>query len=62
MEDLINGKVRFSQLRKLNIEDLLGKKAIHLDNEVIAKMLRDKVILVSGCRRFNWIRALSANP
>lgn len=44
----INGEFSTRQMGKVNIEDLLGRKPIRLDEEKIAKELNDKVILVTG--------------
>ncbi|MBZ9609378.1 polysaccharide biosynthesis protein [Clostridium estertheticum] len=48
MYDIIDGKVSLSQIRKVEIEDLLGRKAVDLDMEGIASFIRDKTILVTG--------------
>ena len=44
----INGELSFKQIKKINIEDLLGRDVIKLDEKEILKQLRNKVILVSG--------------
>lgn len=44
----INGEFSTKQLRKLNIDDLLGRKPIVLDEENIVKQLKSKRILVTG--------------
>jgi FlaA1/EpsC-like NDP-sugar epimerase len=46
--DLIAGRVRVSQMRNVDIEDLLGREAVTLDDDAIAQYLRDKVVLVTG--------------
>lgn len=48
MYDIIDGKVSLSQIRKVEIEDLLGRKAVALDMEGIASFIQDKTILVTG--------------
>lgn len=45
---LLNGKVATRQLRTLQIDDLLGREAIKLENPVIHEMMREKVILITG--------------
>lgn len=44
----INGELSFRQIKKLNIEDLLGRDSIRLDFEGISKELKGKVILITG--------------
>ncbi len=44
----INGELSLKQIRKVRIEDLLGRDQIKLSEKVLKKTLRDKVILVSG--------------
>ncbi|MET4081157.1 FlaA1/EpsC-like NDP-sugar epimerase [Pedobacter sp. UYP30] len=43
-----NGKLQPAQIKKINIEDLLNRKAIKIDIEGISNMLRDKRILITG--------------
>jgi FlaA1/EpsC-like NDP-sugar epimerase len=44
----VNGEFTTKQLSKIKIEDLLGRQAIQLSNEIIHKELENKVILVTG--------------
>jgi FlaA1/EpsC-like NDP-sugar epimerase len=44
----INGELSFNQLRGVNIEDLLEREPIKLDNDIINAQLNDKVILITG--------------
>jgi FlaA1/EpsC-like NDP-sugar epimerase len=48
LEDIMSGKVSVNSIRRVEIEDLLGRKAISIDNENVINMLADKVILVTG--------------
>ena len=48
LEDLMLGRVPVSQLREVNIEDLLGRESVRLDNEVVREQIVGKVILVTG--------------
>ncbi|WP_050606714.1 polysaccharide biosynthesis protein [Clostridium niameyense] len=48
MDEIIDGKVNMSKLREVNIEDLLGREEVKLDNSNINKYIKDKVILVTG--------------
>ncbi|MEX1192366.1 MAG: nucleoside-diphosphate sugar epimerase/dehydratase [Brumimicrobium sp.] len=44
----INGEFSFRQIRKVNIDDLLGREPIALDNKEIKSQLKDKIVLVTG--------------
>ena len=44
----INGKLKARFIRKINIEDLLGREAIELDRHRIEEGLKDSVVLVTG--------------
>jgi FlaA1/EpsC-like NDP-sugar epimerase len=48
IEDLISGKVSVSQIREVQVEDLLGRKPVELDMNSISKSLTGKTILVTG--------------
>ncbi|WP_123054317.1 nucleoside-diphosphate sugar epimerase/dehydratase [Clostridium sp. JN-1] len=45
---LIDGKVNISKLREVNIDDLLGRDEVKLNDENINEYIKDKVILVTG--------------
>lgn len=42
------GKLQPAQIQKLNIEDLLDRKSIHIDIDGIGKQLQNKRILITG--------------
>jgi FlaA1/EpsC-like NDP-sugar epimerase len=44
----INGELSFKQIRKVNIEDLLGREPIQLNLDQIKQELQGKTILVTG--------------
>jgi FlaA1/EpsC-like NDP-sugar epimerase len=44
----INGELSFNQLRGINIEELLERDPIKLDNDIINAELNNKVILITG--------------
>ncbi|HNW89507.1 MAG TPA: nucleoside-diphosphate sugar epimerase/dehydratase [Bacteroidales bacterium] len=44
----INGELSFKQIKKINIEDLLERDEIKLDEEKVRRELLDKCILVTG--------------
>ncbi len=48
LADIVDGKVQFSQLRPVKVEDLLGRDPVSLDLESLTEMLTEKVILVTG--------------
>ena len=45
---LINGEVSVSQLRDVDVEDLLGREPIKMDIEAVLSYVKDKVVLVTG--------------
>jgi len=48
LQSLINGNVAVSDLRDLQVEDLLGREPVQIDTREIEGYLRDKVVLVTG--------------
>jgi len=48
VSDVIGGRVQVSQIRDVDIADLLGREAVQLDSDKIAAELRGKCILVTG--------------
>jgi len=48
MGELIEGRVTVSQIRKVQINDLLGREAVELDTEAVAKFLRGRRVLITG--------------
>lgn len=46
--DIASGKFRVSQIRDVDINDLLGREAVQLDEDSIEAFTKDKVILVTG--------------
>ena len=44
----INGELSFRQIKKIQIEELLGRETIQLDKENLQQQLADKIILVTG--------------
>jgi FlaA1/EpsC-like NDP-sugar epimerase len=49
MEAVIEGRVTFSQVRDVDIKDLLGRDQVELDEARISEYLRDQRVLVTGC-------------
>ena len=48
VEDWINGELNASQIKQVQIEDLLNRKPIDIINSKISGEVRDKVILITG--------------
>jgi len=46
--DIASGKFRVSQIRDVDINDLLGREAVELDLHLIEAFVKDKTILVTG--------------
>jgi FlaA1/EpsC-like NDP-sugar epimerase len=47
-DDLLSGRLAVSNIRKVELEDLLGRDAVKLDEEGLHGLLRGRVVLVSG--------------
>lgn len=48
IDDVMSGSVKVNDLKKVQVEDLLGREPVELDTEGIEEQVRDKVILVTG--------------
>ncbi|MEP0214906.1 MAG: nucleoside-diphosphate sugar epimerase/dehydratase [Cellulophaga sp.] len=48
VEDWINGELKFSQIKQVQIEDLLDRAPITIENSKISDELKDKVVVVTG--------------
>lgn len=48
IEGVMTGKLSVSEMREINIEDLLGREEVELDMEAISGKLTNKTILVTG--------------
>lgn len=48
IDDVMSGRVKVNDLKKVEVEDLLGREPVELDTEGIEDQVRDKVILVTG--------------
>ncbi|MFT4683174.1 MAG: FlaA1/EpsC-like NDP-sugar epimerase [Yoonia sp.] len=44
----INGELSLRQLREINIEDLLGRSAISIDNQEVRSLVHNKRVLITG--------------
>ena len=47
-EQLLTGKVKASQIRPVEIQDLLGREAINLQTDRIRELVQNKVVMVTG--------------
>jgi FlaA1/EpsC-like NDP-sugar epimerase len=48
IDDLISGKVSVSQIRKVDVEDLLGRNAVKLDSSGLQKLIDHQTVMVTG--------------
>ncbi len=48
LTDIASGRFRVSQIRDVDINDLLGREAVQLDLDMIETLARDKTVLVTG--------------
>lgn len=48
IDDIMSGRIEVNTLKKVEVEDLLGREPVELDAEGIEEQVRDKVILVTG--------------
>jgi FlaA1/EpsC-like NDP-sugar epimerase len=47
-DDLMSGRVSISQIRKVEVEDLLGRETVRLDNQGLQQLLASATVFVSG--------------
>jgi len=48
LTDIASGRLSVSQIRDVNIDDLLGREVVELDLEMIEAFIKGKVVLVTG--------------
>lgn len=48
LEDIVQGRVSVAALRKVALDDLLGREPVRLDNAGLHELLAGKVVLVTG--------------
>ena len=48
MADMVHGKISYSDLRDLDIDDLLGREPVIPNHILLAKSTRNKVVIVTG--------------
>ncbi|CAK8723220.1 MAG: NDP-sugar epimerase [Candidatus Electronema aureum] len=47
-EDLVSGKLAVSSLRRIELDDLLGRDPVQLDNSGLHDLLTDQTVLITG--------------
>src|SRR5699024_59755 len=48
IDDVMSGRVEVNALKKVEVEDLLGREPVELDSEGIEDQIRDRTVLVTG--------------
>jgi FlaA1/EpsC-like NDP-sugar epimerase len=48
IQEIISGNVKVENIREIQIEDLLGRKPVVIDNSGLNTLIRDKVVMVTG--------------
>lgn len=48
LSEIIQGSAPLRNLKNVDIEDLLGRDSVHLDTDQIGRLIKDKVILITG--------------
>ena len=48
LHEIVHGRVKVSRIRDVQIEDLLGREAVQLDDENLHEFLTGKVVMVTG--------------
>ncbi len=48
LHEIIHGRVQISRIRDVQIEDLLGREAVQLDDENLHEFLSEKTVMVTG--------------
>lgn len=46
--EIVSGRVRMTDIKEVQFEDLLGRKPTKLDTELVSAEIRDKVVFVTG--------------
>jgi FlaA1/EpsC-like NDP-sugar epimerase len=48
VDDLLSGRIRYAELRDVEVEDLLGRDPVELDTPGIVSLIKNNVVLVTG--------------
>jgi FlaA1/EpsC-like NDP-sugar epimerase len=55
VSDIIEGKVTVSDIKELDINDILDRDIVPAKEELLLKNIDSKVVMVTGCGRVYWI-------
>ena len=56
LAELAQGKISVSELKEVDITDLLGRYEVEAKHNLINENIKDKVVLITGAGGFNWFR------
>jgi FlaA1/EpsC-like NDP-sugar epimerase len=48
IDDLMSGRLNISQIQRVDIEDLLGRESVELDNSGLENLIAEEVIMITG--------------
>jgi FlaA1/EpsC-like NDP-sugar epimerase len=48
LSEIVSGSVTITHLRHVQIEDLLGRAEVHIEDDALAALLRDRTVMVTG--------------
>lgn len=48
LDDVMTGRVKFSEVRRVDVEDLLGRDPVRIDTNEVREYLRGKAVMVTG--------------
>ena len=48
VEELAKGSITVSEIKELDLDDLLGREKVQPDHKLLAKNIKDKVVLITG--------------
>jgi FlaA1/EpsC-like NDP-sugar epimerase len=48
VDDLVSGRLKYSEMREVELDDLLGRDPVQLDAKGLAQLIGDKIVLVTG--------------
>lgn len=48
VDDLVSGRLKYSALREVELDDLLGRDPVHLDAQGLSNLIGDRIVMVTG--------------
>lgn len=48
VDDLMSGRLNVSQIRRVDVEDLLGRESVELDNSGLENLITNNVVMITG--------------